>query len=171
MSFQKRTTEEKIKEFRLIISKLKRREDRLIKRLFKGGSNMAFDIPVSVSGLRKLREVFEAALWVVQNPDGKWNSDVFQAKNDLQNFAVSIKDLIDTAMETKPLDRGIDRLLGTYLRAVNDAYEEMHKYTERHLEDLKRRVDEEFPPDPEKKGTTYWRKRKDELPDLPSRLQ
>ena len=171
MSFQKRTTEEKIREFKLIISKLKKREDRLVKRLFKGGSNMAFDIPVSISGLRKLREVFEAALWVVQNPDGKWNSDVFQAKNDLQDFAVSIKDLIDTAMETKPLDRGIDRLLGTYLRAVNDAYDEMHGYTERHLEDLKRRVDEEFPPDSEKKGTTYWRKRKDELSEPPTILQ
>ncbi len=44
MSHEQRTTEEKIEEFKSIISKLKRREERLKERLFKGGRNSQLQI-------------------------------------------------------------------------------------------------------------------------------
>lgn len=134
MSTEKRTPEEKIEEFKSIIYKLRRREERLKERLFKGGTNLAFDTPVAISGIRKLIRIFELAQWVVQSPDGKAYKAIFQAKKDLQAFALSIKDLFDTATEMGSLDQGTQRVLSTYIKAMNDAYEELIIYAEKHPE-------------------------------------
>lgn len=166
MSSENRTTDEKIEEFQSIINKLKKRETQLKCRLMKGGRNLAFDIPASIFAVRTLIRVFEAALWVAQNPEGEWKSEIFEAKDELKSFAGSIKDLIDAgmkALEANTLDRGTDYVLGTYLRAVNDAYEELDEYSDRHMKELLSRVDKEFPPDPEEKRSVFFRKRRESV--------
>ena len=166
MSSESRTTEKKIEEFQTVISKLKKQETKLESHLMKGGQNLAFDIPASIFGIRRIISVFEAALWVAQNPEGEWKSEIFEAKDELKSFAGSIKDLIDAgmkALEANTLDRGTDYVLGTYLRAVNDAYEELAEYTDRHMKELLSRVDKEFPPDPEEKRSVFFRKRRESV--------
>ena len=136
MSTENRTAEEKIAEFKSIIYRLKTREERLKERLFKGGTTLAFDTPISISGIRKLIRIFETAIWVLQNPDGKAYKAVFQAKNDLQAFALSIKDLFDAATKMDQVDQRTNHVLTTYIRAMNDAYEELLIFAEKHPEGL-----------------------------------
>ena len=136
MSHEQRTTEEKIAEFKSIIYRLKTREERLKERLFKGGTTLSFDTPISISGIRKLIRIFETALWVIQSPDGKAYKAVFQAKTDLQAFALSIKDLFEAATKMDRVDQRTERVLSTYIRAMNDAYEELIIYAEKHPEGL-----------------------------------
>ena len=155
-----RSVEEKKEEFEAIICKLKNREDELKARLYKGGSDLEFELPVSIAGLRILRSAFETALWAVNNPEGEWNSSVFETRDTLSAFGKELKDIIEPVMDGRPIDRGIDYLLGTYLRAFNDAHNELKKCTDRHLEKLMKKVGTEFPPDPKKKGTAYFRERK-----------
>ena len=126
MSSENRTTDEKIEEFQSIINKLKKRETQLKCRLMKGGQNLAFDIPASIFGIRRIISVFEAALWVAQNPEGEWKSEFFEAKDELKSFAGSIKDLIDAgmkALEANTLDRGTDYVLGTLLMCDKEVIE------------------------------------------------